>query len=231
MSWRPPPCGLRPEQKPKGGAFGELAWGIALSWHELARLGRHPWWWKLHYGLWRAYRGWDPRRALANLPPQQQRDTLAYGETPAYTVLKALAICRQHFPRARTLLDLGAGRGTLAMTAAATGWQVEAVEYLPELVSRSEPVSERLGWPVRWTTGDFLTLPLACCDLIHVAATAYPEATRAALANRWAAECDCSQGLLLQDWILDDERFEPLVGVRLPVTWGTSYFTLHRRLR
>jgi hypothetical protein len=228
MSWRPPPCGLRPEQKPTGGPLGELSWSIAISLHECLRLGRYPWWWKLHLGLWRAYRGWHPNDTLGALPAEEQRDTLAYGETPAYTVTRVLAMCRQHFPRAQSLLDLGAGRGTLALTAAATGWDVLAVEYLQELVLRSEPVGRRHGWPVQWLHGDFLTLSLPRCDIIHVAATAFSDQTRQALADRWIGECDPGQGLLLQDWILDDERFEPLIGVRLPVTWGCSYFTLHR---
>jgi SAM-dependent methyltransferase len=203
-----------------------------MALHEWSRLGGQAWWWKLHWGLWRAYRGWHPHRALGSLPEAERQDSLAYGETPAYTVLRALGLCRRHYPEARSLLDLGAGRGTLALTAAANGWNVVAIECLEDLVARSQPVSAALGWPVRWVQGDLLTLPHPRFDILHVAATAFPDAMRQTLANRLAEECDSGQGLLLQDWILDDDRFEPLAGVRLPVTWGTSYFTLHRpRLR
>lgn len=228
MSWHPPPCGLRSEQRPRGGPLGELAWGVALTLHEGFQLGGQSWWWKLHWHLWRAYRGWHPHRALAQLSPTEFSDALAYGETPALTVVKALQLCRQHVPAARSLLDLGAGRGTLALTAAAQGWEVVAMECVEELIARSQPVGDALGWPVRWVHGDVRTAPLVRCDILHVAATAYPEPMRQLLADRFARECDPSQGLLLQDWILDDDRFEALVGVRLPVTWGTSYFTLHR---
>jgi hypothetical protein len=183
----------------------------------------------MHWGLWRAYRGWSPDRMLAKLPPEEYRDTLAYGETPASSVIKMLELCRQHFPHAESLLELGAGRGIIAMTAAAAEWDVMAFEYLQEFIDRSEPLTTRLGWPVQWVRGDFLVLPLPPCDIVHVAATAYPLATRAALADKFAAECGPEQGIVAQDWVLDDERFEALAALQLPVTWGSSQFTLHRR--
>jgi hypothetical protein len=220
---------LRPEQRPRGGLLGEVAWGTALSLYECFMLGQHAWWWQLHFGLWRAYIGWNPDKVLAELPESDYRDTLAYGETPASSVLKMLEICRRHFPHAESLLDLGAGRGVLAMTAAANHWEVLALEYLQEFITRSEPLTVRLGWPVQWVKGDFLVLPFPPCDVVHVAATAYPEQTRHALADKLAAECTPEQAIMAQDWILDEERFEAIVGLRLPVTWGSSYFTLHRR--
>ena len=226
---RPKPGGLRPEQKPRMGLLGEVAWGTALGMYECCLLGQHAWWWQMHYGLWKAYRGWNPDKMLDDLPDGDYRDTLAYGETPASSVLKMLDICRQHFPEAESLLELGAGRGVLALTAAAADWDVMALEYLQEFIDRSEPLTRRLGWPVQWVRGDFLVLPFPPCDVVHVAATAYPDSTRDALADKLAAECSPEQGIMTQDWILDDDRFETLVGARMPVTWGSSYFTLHRR--
>ena len=117
------------------------------------------------------------------------------------------------------------------MAAAALGWDVLAVEYLQEFITRSSPVSEKLGLSVDWVRGDFLELPLAPADIIHTAATTYPIEFRKKLSDKFAAEGTLEQGFLLQDWILDDERFEVLVGFRLPVTWGSSYFALHRLLR
>jgi hypothetical protein len=183
----------------------------------------------MHFGLWRAYRGWNPDRVLAELSPEAYRDTLAYGETPACSVLRMLDMCRQHFPDAESLLDLGAGRGVMAMTAANCSWEVLAIEYLPVFQERSEPLIADLALPVQWVCGDFLVLPFPPCDIIHLAATAFPEETRRALADKLAAECDSEQGIVTQDWILDEERFEALAGARLPVTWGSSYFTLHRK--
>lgn len=223
--------GLRPEQKPRLGLLGEVAWGTALGLYECFLLGHRAWWWQMHFGLWRAYRGWHPDRVLEQLPEEEYRDTLAYGETPASSVLKMLDMCREHFPEADSLLDLGAGRGIIAMTAASQQWDVMALEYLREFIERSEPVTLRLGLPVQWVCGDFLQLPFPPCDILHVAATAYPEETRQALADKFAAECGPDQGIVTQDWILDEERFEALVGIRLPVTWGSSYFTLHRPRR
>lgn len=209
--------------------IGEVAWGTALCLYECVMLGHKSWWWQMHMGLARAYIGWNPDKVLAQLPDEEYRETLAYGETPASSVLKMLEVCRQHFPEADSFLDLGAGRGVMAMTAAANGWDVMALEYLRVFVERSEPLTLRLGWPVQWVKGDFLVLPLPPSDIIHMAATTYPEETRAALADKFAEECGPEQGIVLQDWILDEERFEALVGMRLPVTWGSSYFTLHRR--
>lgn len=183
----------------------------------------------MHYHLWRAYRDWDPDKILDELPEEKNIGTLAYGETPASTVRRALAVCQQHFPNAFSLCDLGAGRGVLSMTAAALEWDVLAVEYMEEFLKRSVPVSEKLGLSVDWVQGDFLKLPLPPADIIHTAATAYPESFRTHMADKFAAEATPEQGLLLQDWILDEERFEVLVGFRLPVTWGSSHFVLHRR--
>lgn len=183
----------------------------------------------MHFGLWRAYSSWNPDEVLARLAPEEQRDTLAYGETPAVSVLKMLALCHTHFPHAQSLLDLGAGRGIVAMTAAANGWDAVALEYLQEFITRSEPLTQRLAWPVYWLKGDFLTLTLPQSDIIHVAATAYPQTTRDLLGQRLAEQCQDHQGILTQDWILDDQYFEALAGFRLPVTWGSSYVTLHRR--
>jgi methyltransferase family protein len=223
--------GLRKEQKPWLGVVGEIAWGTSLGLYETVLLGDRSWWWRLHYHLWRAYRDWDPDDVLEALSEEENLGTLAYGETPASTINRALKICRSHFPDAFSLCDLGAGRGVLAMSAAALGWDVLAVEYLQGFITRSSPVSEKLGLSVDWVRGDFLELPLPPADIVHTAATTYPNEFRQKLSDKFADEGTLEQGFLLQDWILDDERFEVLVGFRLPVTWGSSYFTLHRLRR
>lgn len=221
--------GLRREQKPWLGVVGEVAWGTSLALYEAILLGDRAWWWQIHYHLWRAYRDWDPDEVLARLPQEEALGTLAYGETPASSVRRALALCREHYPDALSLCDLGAGRGVLSMTAAALGWDVLALEYLQEFLDRSQPVSQKMNLSVTWVRGDFLKLPLPEVDVIHTAATAYPQEFRAALEEKFFNEGAPGQAYLLQDWLLDDKRFEVLCGVRLPVTWGSSYFALHRR--
>jgi hypothetical protein len=223
--------GLRKEQKPWLGVLGEIAWGTSLGLYETVLLGDRSWWWRLHFHLWRAYRDWDPDAVLETLEEEEDLGTLAYGETPASTIRRALVVCRQYFPDAFSLCDLGAGRGVLSMAAAALGWDVLAVEYLQEFLNRSRPVSEKMGLSVDWVRGDFLKLPLPPADIIHTAATTYPEEFRQQLGDKFATEGTAEQGFLLQDWILDEERFEVLVGFRLPVTWGSSYFALHRLKR
>lgn len=222
--------GLRKEQKPWLGIVGEVAWGTSLSLYEAILLWDKPWWWRLHFSLWRAYQGWNPDDVLDSLPQDEKLQTLAYGETPASTVRRALSICREHFPEADSLMDLGAGRGVLSMTAANLGWDVLAVEYLGEFLRRSQPITEAQKLSVQWVKGDFLKLPLAPSDIIHTTGTTYPLDFRAELEAKFAAECHTGQGILLQDWILEGERFEALVSIRLPVTWGSSFFTLHRVL-
>lgn len=220
--------GLRKEQKPWLGVVGEIAWGTSLALYEMILLGDKSWWWRLHFHLWKAYRGWDPDVVLDNLPSEKRLETLAYGETPASSIKRALEVCREHYPDAFSLCDLGAGRGVLSMTSAALGWDVLAVEYMEEFLRRSRPVSQKMGLSVSWVQGDFLKLPLPPADIVHTAATAFPEDVRHKLADKFATEGSVEQGFLLQDWILDEERFETLVGFRLPVTWGSSHFTLHR---
>jgi len=220
--------GLRKEQKPWSGIIGELAWGTSLSLYETVLLGDKSWWWRMHFHLWRAYRDWDPDAVLEALSEEENLGTLAYGETPASSVKRALQVCRSHFPNAFSICDLGAGRGVFSMTAAALEWDVLAVEYLDEFLKRSVPVTRKMGLSVDWVKGDFLKLPLPPADIIHTAATAYPEEFRRSMADKFAQEGNPEQGFLLQDWLLDEERFEVVVGFRLPVTWGSSYFALHR---
>lgn len=223
--------GLRKEQKPWLGIIGEVAWGTSLALYEAVLLGDRAWWWQIHYHLWRAYRDWDPDEVIANLGEGEDIGTLAYGETPASTIKRALEMCRKHFPDAFSLCDLGAGRGVLSMASAALGWDVLAVEYLGEFIKRSEPVSQKLGLSVDWVQGNFLYLPLPEADIIHTAGTVFPLAFRQELIEKFVSEGLAHQGFLLQDWIIDDPRFEVLAGVQLPVTWGSSYFTLHRLAR
>lgn len=223
-------CGLRKEQKPWLGLFGEVAWGTSLAIYEAMLLGDRAWWWQLHFYLWRAYRDWDPDAVLAALEEGRDLGTLAYGETPASTIRRALDMCKLYMPDAFSLCDLGAGRGVLSMAAAALGWDVIALEYLGEFQRRSEPVSRRLGLSVDWVQGNFLELPLPEADIIHTAATAYPIPFRRQLEEKFIAEGLPSQGFLLQDWIIEHPRFEVVAGMRLPVTWGSSYFALHRLL-
>lgn len=223
--------GLRKEQKPWFGIFGEVAWGTSLALYEAVLLGDRAWWWQLHFYLWRAYRDWNPDEVLARLGEGEDLGTLAYGETPASTIKRALEMCRQHLPDAFSLCDLGAGRGVLSMASAALGWDVLALEYLGEFIKRSQPVSLKMGLSVDWVQGNFLKLPLPEADIVHTAATAYPLAVRHELLEKFAREGLPHQGFLLQDWIVEDPRFEVLAGVQLPVTWGSSYFTLHKLAR
>lgn len=223
-------CGLRKEQKPWLGLIGEVAWGTSLALYEAMLLGDRAWWWQLHFYLWRAYRDWDPDAVLAGLKDGEDLGTLAYGETPASTIRRALDMCRGHLPDAFSLCDLGAGRGVLSMASAALGWDVIALEYLGEFLRRSEPVSRKLGLSVDWVQGNFLELPLPEADIIHTAATAYPIPFRQQLTEKFLAEGNHAQGFLLQDWIIEHPRFEVVAGMRLPVTWGSSYFALHRLL-
>ncbi len=206
---------------------GDLGWLASLSLYDTLLMGDKSWWWRLHFRLLKAYRGWDPGRVLQALPEAERSETFRYGEAPASSVRRALEMCRRHFPQARTLADMGAGRGVMAVTASFMDWEVLAVEYLGEYLTRSVPVTESLHCSVEWVQADFMKMEIPATDILHTAATAYPPEFRAALAQKYEAECRTGQGILTQDWRLEGPRFEVLESLRLPVTWGTADFTLH----
>lgn len=208
--------------------MGDLGWLASLSLYDTLLMGDKSWWWRLHFRLWKAYRGWDPGVMLGALPEEERSETFRYGEAPASTSRSALELCRRHFPQAHTLADLGAGRGVMAVTASFMDWQVLAVEYLSEYLTRSVPVTESLLCSVEWVQADFMKMDVPEAEILHTAATAYPEPFRRALEAKFEAECRPGQGLLTQDWRLEGARFQHLETLRLPVTWGTADFVLHR---
>jgi hypothetical protein len=78
------------------GASGEVAWGTSLALYEALLLGDKAWWWQIHFHLWRAYKDWNPDEVLERLSEDENLGTLAYGETPASSIKRALQMCREH---------------------------------------------------------------------------------------------------------------------------------------
>lgn len=190
--------------------------------YELGALGRQKWWWRLHRALPRHFRGIRPYRLERAHP---ERDSLAYGETPAISI--------QHLLRASGLesgarfVDLGSGRGLAALSAASLGYPATGLEFFPEYVERANNLATELGLPARFKQGDLVTDPWPEGELYYMASTAFGRDTRQRLLTRLPG---LPPGALVAtlDWTL------PLEGVHsftLPVTWGLALCQVYRAER
>ncbi|HXE73583.1 MAG TPA: methyltransferase domain-containing protein [Candidatus Nitrosotenuis sp.] len=213
-------------RRPWFGPLGELAWHSSLALYEMAVLGRHPWWWRLHRSLARHFRGLDPE-GLARAAQGPAPESLAYGETPAVSLGRILTVSGLG-PGAR-LVDLGSGRGLAVCTACCLGWQAVGLEYFEEYVRRARRVAADLGVEAEFVAGDFLSAPLPQGDLFYAASTAFGQATRARLGRRLAEELPPGTLLATLDWVLEPPAFEGLARFYIPVTWGVACVGLYRR--
>lgn len=186
--------------------------------YELAALGRHRWWWRLHRALPRHFRGIRPGRLERTHP---ERDSLAYGETPAISVRRLLQVSGLA-PGAR-FIDLGSGRGLAALSAASLGYPSEGLELFPEYVERSNRVAAELKLPARFTQGDLVRDPWPEGELYYLASTAFGHQTRQLLLERFNG---LPPGALVAtlDWSLP---LEGRVAFYLPVTWGLALCQLY----
>ncbi|MCA9792909.1 MAG: methyltransferase domain-containing protein [Candidatus Eremiobacteraeota bacterium] len=210
-------------RKPWYGIIGELFWGCSLTLFEVVNLGGFPWWWKLHWLMYRHYRGFDPDGRVRQLRGNNP-GSLAYGETPVSATRRMLALAQ--VPVGSTLVDLGCGRGLVAMAAACSGYRAVGVEVMPEYLEAAPAITEALGIEVEWIIGDFLELELPSGDCYFVASTAFPQSVRDQLGQRLAQ--GQARLIITLDWIIEHPDYEAVSSLRLPTTWGTSLFTVHR---
>lgn len=154
-------------------------------------------------------------------------ESLAYGETPAVSVLRILQV--SGLPPGGSFLDLGAGRGLAACVAACAGHPATGLDFFDEHVCLARRVAADLGVSCRFERGDFLTAPLPPADLTYACSTAFGEATRQALGRRLADTLAPGALLATLDWIPDQSAFEPLRSVHVPVTWGVACAVISRR--
>lgn len=210
---------LSASRRPWAGPLGELAWHASLALYELGALGRHGWWWRLHRALRRRFRGLDPERMVREVQGPVP-ESLAYGETPAVSVLRLLE--QSGLGKGGRFVDLGSGRGLAVLTAALAGYRAAGLEYFPEYVEGAREVAAELGLEVDLRVGDLLTAPWPEGDLYYVVSTAFGEDTRRRLGQRLARELPAGTLVVTLDWVLDEEGFEGLRSFPLPVTWGVA---------
>lgn len=173
----------------------------------------------MHRALPRHYRGLRPSRLERTHP---DRDSLAYGETPAISVRRLLQVSGLA-PGAR-FVDLGSGRGLAALSAASLGYPARGLEFFPEYVERANALARELGLPAAFQGGDLVTDPWPEGELYYLASTAFGRSTRQRLLERLPG---LPGGALVAtlDWTL------PLEGVAsftMPVTWGLALCQVYR---
>lgn len=176
-------------------------------------MGRQTWWWRLHRALPRHFRGIRPYRLERTHP---DRDSLAYGETPAISIQRLLRACGLA-PGSR-FVDLGSGRGLAALSAASLGYPASGLEFFPEYVERANRLAVELDLPARFKQGDLVTDPWPEGELYYLASTAFGRETRQRLLQRLPG---LPAGALVAtlDWTLP---LEGLYSFTLPVTWGLA---------
>jgi len=207
---------------------GEPAWKVSICLYELLSLGaRRAGWWRIHRALRRHFRGLDFDRMAMEVQGACP-ESLAYGETPASSLLHLLKHCG--LPPGSRFVDLGSGRGLTVFTACLAGFAASGIEYFPESVERSRRAAKDLGMEVDFTAGDFLEAPWPAGDVYYLASSAFGERTRRRLATRLAGELPFGALVITLDWVLDPADFEGLNTLPIPVTWGVARaFTWRRR--
>lgn len=207
------------------GLIGSVTWNFSLALYELVCLGRERWWRDMHRGLRREFKGLDPNKMVLNMRGPQHVGSLAFGETPAMSVLKILDTVR--LSEGSHMVDLGSGRGVPCLTAAARGFRATGLEYFAVYTERSQRVADHLGLAAEFISGSFLRGPLPEADLYLVSASAFPEDIRQQLFER-LCQVPTGSWVVAQDWILDPpfqlERMQ-----QLPVSWGIAKICYHRR--
>lgn len=196
-----------------------LTFALGLSFAEVLRFGHCAWWWRLRYSVWREFRQVD----VAKIVLKRTSEELAYGETPTVTLARVLELAELKL--GSTVVDLGAGRGTALMAAAALGYRAAGIEIVEAYVAPARRVAQKLGLEVDFRCGDFVTDEWPEGDLYLLNSTAFPTSLRDKLEKRLY---HIDGYVVTYDWELNSEFFEQQAALRLPVSVGTVMCRLFR---
>lgn len=211
--------------------FKASAWDAALNLTEMATLGRHRWYWRLHAAAARAYFR-DPAIRVIRREAEStglSGNQLVYGETPALSLLGMLA--RVGVGASDTVFDLGCGRG-LALLAATLEFHIRGVgiDAIPTFVERGQQIAMRLGIAdrARFILGDFREQDLSGATIFYAAATTFERDILDDLAALAAEQAGGDRPIrfitlsqtLLPPWKLVDKA-------SYPMTWGWNSVYFH----
>lgn len=157
-------------------------------------------------------------------PSRVGRESRIFGETPVLTVVKLLGVVEEGGPR--QLLDLGSGRGTVVLAAAACGFTALGLELEEDWVARAQRVAKRLGLPAEFRCADFLEGDWPEAAVVFVVATAFPEEVRAEILDR-VRRLQPGSYLIAGDWP-DLHSLDLVWQGPLPVEWGVIPFSVYR---
>ena len=208
------------ESRPKMGGW---AWALGLSFVELCSLGLQPWWWRLHWAMWREFRDLSITETV-RLHGGESPGSLAYGETPTLTLHKILEL--SGVPLGSRFVDLGSGRGVTVLGACLLGYEARGLELVGGYVERARRAAERLDISAEFVLGDLLKHQWPEAELYLLNSTAFSPEFREALLERLTKVGDAL--LVTYDWSLPSEEFVELRAHRFPVTWGTVMCRFYR---
>ncbi len=195
-------------------------WKRSLRLYEWWALRDRPWARELNRELEREFKGVDPD------DPGRVTDTArVFGETPLLTLTSLLDLARTLEPP-QEFLDLGAGRGGVALAAACCGFQATGVELEADWVERAGRVARRLHLPATFRRADFMEVEWPESAVVFVVATAFGPELRRAILDKFKGLARGSL-LIAGDWT-DIEELEPHWVGRLPVDWGVIPFAVYR---
>lgn len=209
--------------KPWLGPVGEVTWNLSLACLEWLRLGRCAWWRAMRRGLRREFADLSPNRMVVRLRGKDPAE-LAYGESPALTVLRVLN--RLQLSAGSRFVDLGSGRGVPCFVAANHGYSCIGLEFFQLYTERCRRIAQEQQWPVEFLSGSFLRRPLPAAELYWISSSAFPEELRAQL-QQHLLQAPIGSWIVTQDWVLPPP-FTLELSQQLPVSWGIAQFCYHR---
>ena len=195
-----------------------VAWSRSVWLAEWSQLASQDWWWAIQKATKKEFKDLCPFELTRGRGDQ----TMAYGETPAITILELLRDLEAQPPL--RFVDLGSGRGSPSLVTASLGYPSKGIEIQSEFVERANRIAQNLKLPAEFEVGDFLNQPWPEADLYFCDATAFDDSQRQKLLEQ-LLKLD-SALVILGHFEPQHTRLRLLKRRRLPVYWGVGEFAL-----